>query len=147
MSLTLLDQSHVLAATRRLAKERGLDDRAAYIEGDMFETDLGGPYDLIIASNVLHLSGDEQCRQLLRRLKSALAPHGRLAIHELAPDATNPDPVSQLFSLVVLVRTHHGETHTLADYQQLFAEAEPSAVPRFTRSRDKPTTLLLSTHN
>ena len=144
-TLTLLDQSHVLAATRTLAKEHALHDRAAFIEGDMFDVDLGGPYDLIIVSNVFHLFGDQRCRQLLRKLKSALAPDGRLAIHEFAPDATHPDPVSRLFSLVMLVRTHGGETHTLADYQRILTETGFTA-PEVHPLEGQPTSLLFSTH-
>lgn len=143
-AVTLLDQPHVLAATRRLAEEHGLDDRARFIEGDMFETDLGGPYDLIIASNVFHLFGDERCRELLRRLKNALSPDGRLAIHEFAADSASLDPVSRLFSLVMLVRTHRGETHTLADYRRMLSDTgfgDPEVHPL----EGQPTTLLLST--
>ena len=144
-TMTFLDQPHVLAATRTLAKEHGLHDRASFIEGDMFDTDLGGPYDLIVASNVFHLFGDQRCRQLLGKLKRALAPDGRLAIHEFAADATNPDPISRLFSLVMLVRTHGGETHTLADYQHMLTETGFTA-PEVHPLEGQPTTLLLSTH-
>jgi C-methyltransferase len=142
-AVTLLDQANVLATTRRLAHERGLDERASFLEGDLFELDLGGPYDLIIASNVFHLFGADRCRRLLRRLRSALKTDGRLAIHEFAPDPVSADLVSRLFSLIMLVRTHGGEAHTLTDYGQMLAETGFTA-PEVHRLEGQPTSLLLS---
>ena len=143
VAATLLDQPHVLATTRRLADERGLSERTSFLEGDMFELELGGPYDLIVASNVFHLFGEDKCRDLLHKLRAVLAPDGRLAIHEFAPDASNPDPVAQLFSLVMLVRTHSGETHTLADYERMLTETGFTS-PDIHPLDGQPTALLLS---
>lgn len=142
-AVTLLDQANVLATTRRLAEERGLGKRARFLAGDLFEVEFGGPYDLILASNVFHLFGADRCRRLLRRLRSALKPDGRLAIHEFAPDASAADPVSRLFSLIMLVRTHGGETHTLTDYRQMLAETGFTA-PEVHPLERQPTSLLLS---
>jgi len=142
-AVTLLDQANVLETTRRLAHERGLDERARFLEGDLFEVDLGGPYDVIVASNVFHLFGTDRCRALLRRLRSVLKPDGRLAIHEFAPDPVSADPVSRLFSLIMLVRTHSGETHTLTDYREMLAETGFTP-PQVHPLEGQPTSLLLS---
>jgi C-methyltransferase len=144
VNVTLFDQEHVLVSTRKNAEEHGLLDRATFRAGDMFSADLGGPYDLIIVSNVLHLFGQDQCRELLHRLRAVLKPDGRLAIHEFAPDAgPTEDPVARLFSLVMLVRTHTGQTHTLTDYHRLLTDTgfQP---PDIHPLQGQPTSLLLS---
>jgi len=51
---TLLDWANVLERTKDNVDRLGLHEGTSYIEGDMFEVPLHGPYDLIIASHVFH---------------------------------------------------------------------------------------------
>ncbi len=55
--LTSLDWPNVLVETRRWAARAGVDPtRVRYIEGNLFEVDYQGPYDLILLSHVYHLT-------------------------------------------------------------------------------------------
>src|SRR5205807_1124532 len=78
--VTLLDWPNVLEVTRGHVEELGMADRTSYVEGDMFEVPLGGPYDLIITSHVYHHFSEERCVELLERLAAALQDGGRRAI-------------------------------------------------------------------
>jgi len=49
-----LDWPNVLEKARKHAAEAGLSDRFRAIAGDMFEVELGGPYDVVLVTNVLH---------------------------------------------------------------------------------------------
>lgn len=143
--ITLLDQPHVIAAVRRGAQQRGLEERTRLIEGDMFEAPLGGPYDLVIVSQLLHCLGEEQCVRLLRRISGALKPDGRLAIHDFATrESPAQEPTPRLFSLIMLVRFHHGEAHSLADYERML-EAAGYAQPELHELPGQPTSVLLAT--
>jgi SAM-dependent methyltransferase len=121
-----LDWDNVLPHRRRHAELRGLGERTAEISGDMFETDLGGPYDLVLITNVLHHFSEQRSAQLLSRAAGVLRPGGRVGIvgfvidDELEP-AQDPEP--HLFATLMLTWTHAGEVHTTAGYHRMLAAA------------------------
>jgi C-methyltransferase len=132
--VTLADWPNVLERTRDNVERMGLADRVGYRPGDIFQDPLGGPYDLIVASHIFHHFSEPRCRDLLDRLARALAPDGRLAIHDFMP-AGRPadDPFPHLFSIVMLTWTREGEAYPLATYERLLrdvgldrTEAHPS---------------------
>lgn len=113
-TLTLFDQPNVLATTRTL-----VDVPARYLEGDLFTTPFGGPYDLIIASHVFHHFDDRECRTLAKKMAGALKPGGRLLIQEFVPDearAKKPQPL--LFAVTMLVWTRAGDAYTFAQIRE-----------------------------
>jgi C-methyltransferase len=122
---TLVDWANVLELTRANVEKMGLADRADYIEGDVFEVPLGGPYDLIIASHIFHHFSEERCLELMRRLFDALKPGGRLAINDFVPGGSRPadQPFPFLFSVVMLAWTLDGEAHPLSTYERLLTQA------------------------
>jgi C-methyltransferase len=122
---TLLDWANVLELTRANVEKMSLVDRADYIEGNVFEVPLGGPYDLIIASHIFHHFSEERCLELMRRLFDALKPGGRLAINDFVPGGSRPadEPFPFLFSVVMLTWTLDGEAYPLSTYERLLAQA------------------------
>ena len=123
--LTMLDAPSVLAITRHAIDDAGLSDRARYLPGDMFDMALAGPYDAVLASRVFHHFSQERCITLLRRLRDVLKPDGRIAIHDFVTHATSPadEPAPHLFSLIMLVWTRGGRSHSIADYERMLAAA------------------------
>jgi C-methyltransferase len=122
---TLLDWANVLAFTRANVEKMGLVERTAYIEGDVFEVPLGGPYDLIVASHIFHHFSEQRCLELMRRLYDALKPGGRLAINDFVPGGSHPSghPFPFLFSVLMLTWTREGEAYPLSTYERLLSEA------------------------
>lgn len=134
--LTLLDWPNVLAITRGVVEQAGLRDRARFIEGDMFEAPLGGPYDLVIASHVFHNLSEARGLGLLGRLSAAVRPGGRIVIQDfLAPDSPSlDDPLPHLLAVVLLVWTRDGTVHSRAAYERMlgasgFGPAEVHGLP------------------
>jgi cyclopropane fatty-acyl-phospholipid synthase-like methyltransferase len=123
--LTLLDWPNVLAITRGTVDEMGLLERTSFIEGDVFDMPLGGPYDLIVASHIFHHFSEERCVALMRRLAGALKPDGRLAINDFMAAETKPqeEPFPRLFSVIMLVFTQEGEAYSIEAYEQMLREA------------------------
>jgi SAM-dependent methyltransferase len=68
---------------RRIVDEQGYADRIEFRVGDVFEGDLGGPYDLATAFSIVHHFSPERNVALLRRAREALRPGGRMAVFEL----------------------------------------------------------------
>lgn len=99
-------------------------DRLEYIEGDFFEDDLGGPYDAVLASNIVHgLSDDQNCR-LVERVADALAPGGRFVVKDMFFDEFETWPSSAVyFGLTMLMYTEGGDTYKLDRVHQWFKRA------------------------
>lgn len=119
-----LDWPNVLPHTRRNAERHGLADRLELIPGDMFSVPLGGPYDLVLLTNVLHHFAEETATGLLNRLSEVVRPGGRIAVvghtfHDGEDPARKPMPF--LFSVSMLVQTHDGETHSVETYERMLA--------------------------
>jgi 2-polyprenyl-3-methyl-5-hydroxy-6-metoxy-1,4-benzoquinol methylase len=132
-----LDWPNVLAAARKHAAGMGIADRVSTIAGDMFSVPLGGPYDVVMVTNVLHHFSPERGVALLRRLAGAMVPDGRLVlVGFVTGDGREParDAAAHLFSVLMLVWTAAGEVHSEATYQSMldaagFSEGRSYSVP------------------
>lgn len=124
LRVTALDWPKVLEVARRNADRMGVGDRYATISGDAFQVDLQGPYDLILLTNLLHHFSVEECTTLLKRLRTALRPGGRLVTLEFIPnqDRVSP-PMSATFPLVMLAATAAGDAYTFAELQKMLLAA------------------------
>jgi ubiquinone/menaquinone biosynthesis C-methylase UbiE len=117
--LTLFDQANVLATTRTL-----VDIPARYLEGDLFATPFDGPYDLVLASHVLHHFDARECGILVRKMAEALKPGGRLVIQEFVPDerrAKRAQPL--LFAVTMLVWSRAGDAYTFPEIRAWLKDA------------------------
>ncbi len=120
-----LDWPNVLPFALEHAARMGIGDRVFTIAGDMFEVELGGPYDVVMITNVLHHFSEGRAVQLLRRAAEVTAPDGRIVLVGFtvgdAPPAT--EAAAHLFSILMLIWTHEGEVHTETAYRQMLARA------------------------
>lgn len=116
--LTALDWPNVLVETKQWATRLGADPtRVGYIAGNLFEVDYGGPYDLIVLSHVYHHFDAPTCESLTKKVAAALAPGGRVAIHDFLYDAELRNPMGALFAMTMLMWTHRGETYSAGQYE------------------------------
>ncbi len=124
ISVTALDWSKVLEVAKRHAAQMGVGDRYSTIAGDAFSVDMKGPYDVVLLTNLLHHFSPEQCTTLLRRVRSALRPGGRLVTLEFVPneDRVSP-PMSATFPLVMLATTASGDAYTFAEFDRMLRAA------------------------
>lgn len=122
--ITALDWPNVVEITKANAQRWGLADRVSTIGGDAFSVDLGGPYDVILLTNLLHHFDHDANVRLLKRMKSALRQGGRVITLESVPNddrVTPPLPAS--FSLIMLATTPAGDSFTFAEFTRMFNEA------------------------
>lgn len=114
----LFDLPDAAAAARARFAETDLAGRVACIGGDFFaEVAAGG--DLYLLSQILHDWDDEHCRIILRNIRRAIAPRGRLVILEapLPDKVTGPHPAVDL-DLLMMVLTG-GRERTIEQYRDL----------------------------
>ena len=107
-----------------IANER-YGDEIQTIAGDFMVDDLGGPYHLIVLSNIVHGLGPEEIETLLPRLRAKLVPGGVLAIKDMFLDHTMARPESAaLFGLTMLLYTSAGRSHTHGEMRSALARAD-----------------------
>jgi SAM-dependent methyltransferase len=118
------DWKNVLELSTENAQRAGVHERYYTIPGSAFEVDLGADYDLILLPNFLHHFDHDTNVKLLRRVRAALKPGGRLATVEFVP---NPDRISPLpaaaFSMMMLGSTECGDAYTFAEFDAMFRDA------------------------
>jgi 2-polyprenyl-3-methyl-5-hydroxy-6-metoxy-1,4-benzoquinol methylase len=131
--VTALDWSNVLAVAAENAKRAGVADRHSLLPGSAFDTNWGGPYDVVLLTNFFHHFDLSTCRQLAEKAHTALAPGGRALTLEFIPDPDRVSPpTAATFALTMLATTAGGDAYTFAEYEQVFAQA------RFARSEFHP---------
>ena len=111
---TVFDLPATLPVTERSIKEAGLEDRIAVMPGNFNTDSLGGRYDLVLLSDVLHYQDAQANAALVRKAYSHLTDAaGRLVIKDrfLDPDRTSP-AWTTAFAVHILVNTEQGECFT-----------------------------------
>lgn len=100
----------------------GLSQRVEIVAGDFF-TDVTAGGDIYLLSQILHDWNDDQCLVILKNIRRAIVPVGRLLIIEmLMPEpVTGPDPAIDL-DLLMMVLTG-GRERTAAEYERLLVDS------------------------
>ncbi|MCB2225316.1 MAG: methyltransferase domain-containing protein [Desulfarculaceae bacterium] len=87
-----------------------------FITGDYRQDPLGGPYDVIWISQVLHGDGYDNCQALIDKAAAALKSGGVLWVQEFYVGPEGPKhPWPALFSLNMLLNTPEGRSYTVAE--------------------------------
>jgi ubiquinone/menaquinone biosynthesis C-methylase UbiE len=95
-----------------------------FLAGDFRSDPLGGPYDVVWISQVLHGSGPDTCAALIKAAAHALAPGGALWVQEFVVDpAGKSNPFPALFSLNMLVNTESGQAYTAQEIGLFMTQA------------------------
>ncbi|MDR0345553.1 MAG: methyltransferase domain-containing protein [Nocardiopsaceae bacterium] len=120
-----LDWPNVLPLARERAIRMGVGDRITTIAGDMFELDLGGPYDVVMITNVLHHFSERRASELLRRAAGSMTDDGRIALVGFTISDAPPaaEAAAHLFSILMLIWTSEGEVHTESAYERMLVGA------------------------
>ena len=123
LEVVVFDRESTLDVAETNIRAAALEDRVTCRAGNALEDDLGGPYDLIFTSNVVHIYSAATNRELLRNCASALEPGGRLVIKDflLDDDRLNP-PGGAVFAVNMLVSTEGGDCYTVAEVNAWLSE-------------------------
>ena len=138
---TVVDLPGSAAVGREIMAEHGFAGRVEHVEGDLFAADLGGPYDLALAFNIVHHLSAEDNVRLLSRAGEVLRPGGSVAVLDLftRPPGKRPDGSAYLGLFFHL--TSGAETYSPADLAGWLDEAGFER-PRRVRVRSIPSQTL-----
>jgi ubiquinone/menaquinone biosynthesis C-methylase UbiE len=117
------DRPEVLKVAAEMAASFGVSDRLECCAGDMFHDAVPGPADVILLSNILHDWDVPECRTLLARCARALAPRGRLLIHDVFLNDALDGPLPIALYSAALFRLTEGRAYSAAEYRAWMAEA------------------------
>jgi predicted O-methyltransferase YrrM len=122
LEVVVLDTESTLAVAEGNIRAAELEGRITCRLGNALEDHLGGPYDLIFLSNVVHIYSAAINQQLLGRCAAALESGGRLVIKDflLDEDRLNP-PGGAIFAVNMLVSTEGGDCYTVAQVEAWLA--------------------------
>ena len=137
ITATVFDLPATLPLTEKTVKDAGFESRIALRAGDFNQDELGGPYDIVLMSDVLHYQTFETNQALVKKVYGHLTPGGRLVIKDRFLDEAGTAPAwTTAFAVHILVNTQQGACFRTADAMQWMTKAgfvsvgelEPTAV-------------------
>jgi len=116
--VTQLDWPNVNAVAKKLNRERGLEGKIRFIDGEHHSATLDtNYYDLILASNFCRFESPKGNQELFQKAYAALKPGGSLVVNDFLPNEERTGPTFALrFSVYTLTHTPEGECWTLSQY-------------------------------
>jgi demethylspheroidene O-methyltransferase len=138
LDLMLFDLPAVAEEARARFAAAGLMARAEIFGGDFTRDELPRGADLVTLVRVLHDHDDEVALGLLRRIRAALPPGGRLLLAEPMAGTSGAEPMGEAYFGFYLLAMGRGRPRTPAEIQRMIAAAGFSA----SRLLRTPTPLL-----
>jgi SAM-dependent methyltransferase len=122
--VTALDLDAVIPTTRRAVAASGRADQFTYLSGDIFTVAFPDSYDLVVLGNVCHLFDGPTNLRLLRRLRPAIRPGGRIAVIDaIVPEDGDAARSVRLYAAGLLTRTSAGGVHSEESYREWLTTA------------------------
>ena len=113
------DLPYIGAQAKESIRAAGMAERCRFEPTDFFQSVPGGA-DGHLLKFVLHDWNDDECAQILKNCRAAIAPGGRLIVIEvIVPDAPGPD-FSHMMDMNMLVMTG-GMERTAKEYEALLS--------------------------
>jgi len=129
---TLFDRKVTLEVAREILAPFRVFSRFDFLEGDLFQTDYGKPFDTIFFSNVLHIYNPKENKTLFKKIHRALVTGGRFILLDLFLRENMTEPYdAALFSLTMLMFTATGKTYTFKETEALLKSTGFGSFKRF----------------
>lgn len=128
---TVVDLPGSARVGREIISRAGMSDRVEHREGDMFEVDLGGPYDGALVFDIIHHLSGEQIVTLLSRVRSVLRPGGTVAVLDMFRSGAHRQRASAAALGLFFHLTSGADLHSpaeLSDYLRQAGFGQPKRV-------------------
>jgi len=134
---TVLDLPGSARVGREIIAAAGMSDRVEHRDGDMFEAELGGPYDCALVFDIIHHLTLEQMQTLFERLRGAMRSGATLAVLDMFRSDARRQRASAAALGLLFHLTSGADLHTPADLAGALRRAGFDT-PRRTRIRRIP---------
>jgi hypothetical protein len=127
----LVEAKGVLAEAERHLADRGVGERVALVEGDLFG-EIEAEADVFLLKNVLHDWDDATCARILATVRGTMRPGNRLLVVELIQERNEPHPFASMSDLQMLTQCVQGRERSRDELAALLREAgfEPGELHR-----------------
>jgi len=131
--VTQLDWPNVNAVAKKANKQRGLEGKIRFIDGEHHTAAIEtNHYDLVIASNFCRFESPKGNQELFAKAHSALKPGGIFAVNDFVPNEERTEPTFALrFSVYTLTHTPEGECWSLSQYSDWLKKAGFAAIQTY----------------
>ena len=119
----LVDQSQLMGRAREVIKSAGVEGRCKIEPGDIFKSVPIGA-DTYILARVLHDWNDDQALEILRVIRKAISPEGRLLLLEMIVPTGNVRHISKAADISMLLLFGGGRERTEHEFVELLRAAE-----------------------
>jgi len=135
ISAVVFDLPNVVPLTKMYVAQEGLAAEVTTAVGDYLSAPLGGGFDIVFMSAVIHSNAVDDNRLLFKKAAEAMNPGGRLVVQDflMAEDRDGP-LMPALFALNMLVGTPEGDTFTESEVRAWMTEAGFDAIERHDTS-------------
>jgi cyclopropane fatty-acyl-phospholipid synthase-like methyltransferase len=135
LTATVFDLPATLPITEKTVKDAGLESRIKLRGGNFNQDDLGGPYDIVLMSDILHYQTFQTNQTLVKKVYDHLAPGGRLVIKDRFLDEAGTSPAwTTAFAVHILVNTQQGACYKTEDALQWMSKAGFVSVSELERT-------------
>lgn len=145
LQIQVFDLPGVATAATRRFEQAGLADRCSAVGGDFFSDPLPGGADLVTLLRVVHDHDDARVGLLLRAVRRALAPGGRLLLAEPLADTPGAEPMGHAYFGFYLLAMGRGQPRSEARLRELLAHAGFERVRRLATPLPLQASVLLAT--
>lgn len=128
--VTQLDWPNVNAVAKKANKQRGLEGKIRFIDGEHHSAAIeSNHYDLVLASNFCRFESPKGNQELFAKAHAALKPGGIFVVNDFVPNEERTEPTFALrFSVYTLTHTPEGECWTLSQYSDWLKTAGFAAI-------------------
>lgn len=124
LKLYLLDMPGVLEIAREVRERFPLESDTHYLPLDALIDEIPGSYDMILVSNILHMLGEMENRELIKRLFRSVNPGGSLVIQaQYLNDNRRGGRWPVFLDLIQLCITAKGTNHSVRETRQWMEDA------------------------
>jgi hypothetical protein len=115
----VFDLPHVIPGAQEAIATAGLSDRCEAVPGSFFESVPPGA-DAYVMRSITHGFRDERAQVILRNIRHAIQPQGRLLLVDFVVPASNEPSLGKLVDLQMLVMSSFGgRERTASEFQEL----------------------------
>jgi SAM-dependent methyltransferase len=138
--VTQLDWPNVNAVAKKLNRERGLEGKIRFIDGEHRSATIEtNHYDLVLTSNFCRFESPSGNQELFHKAYRALRTGGSFVVNDFLPNEERTGPTFALrFSVYTLTHTPEGECWRLSEYSDWIKKAGFNSIDTYN---DIPKTL------
>jgi ubiquinone/menaquinone biosynthesis C-methylase UbiE len=123
VAATVFDRPETASIAAGVIKKSGVEG-IKFMPGDFMTDDLGGGYDLVFISQIMHSFPKADNIKLLKKAQKALNKGGRVVVQEFQIDDSLASPEdSALFSVNMLINTEDGRCYAFKEIKAWLAAA------------------------